>query len=206
MRRPRQFLESLMQDGPFSPGVAAELATALKQVGEVDRAEVFCQQALDAQPDHEGAQAVLIEIALGRGDVAAALVRSEAAVKGRPESRLLRHRHATCLQRSGRHQAASTILEALHAEHPTHRAFSLQLASVSRQLGKMDRAEALYLRDFWTTPRMMKPLRQVSSKSRSNAARSMLPYRAPRQRFAERPKKPSPSASPCYMPPAFRCI
>ena len=145
-------LESLMQDGPFSPGVAAELATALKQVGEVDRAEVFCQQALDAQPDHEGAQAVLIEIALGRGDVAAALVRSEAAVKGRPESRLLRHRHATCLQRSGRHQAASTILEALHAEHPTHRAFSLQLASVSRQLGKMDRAEALYLEILDNSP------------------------------------------------------
>jgi len=140
----RSLLEGLLQDHGFSLSVGMQLAGTLRVLGHLEKAAALFQQCLDAQPDHEGAQAGLIEVALARGEIDTAVERSTAAVAAYPASRVLRHRHATALRRSGREGDAQSLLEVLHAEQPDHLAVAFELAAVSRYLGDLSRAEDLY--------------------------------------------------------------
>ena len=111
-------LEKLHVEQPSSIGIALEFAAVSRHLGEVARADEIYRKILETSPAQEGAQAGLIEIALARGEIDVALARSTEALAHTPDSRVLRHRHATTLRSAAQNQKAYLVLKRLYDEAP----------------------------------------------------------------------------------------
>lgn len=144
IREAAALLKVLHGELPDHIGIAIEFAGALRQMGEVARAEALYSDVLAASPTNEAAQAGLIDIALGFGDTDIALARSAAALALHPESRVVRHRHARALRSAGLNAEARDLLQALHYEGPFSISVAQDLAFVLRGQGEHTKACALY--------------------------------------------------------------
>lgn len=109
-------------------------------LGEEDEATRWFERSLDAYPRNFIAAYYLGEIAMDRGDYAAAAAHYAPGVQARPHNHIFRARLAEALMRSGRPELAIPHLDTLAAEDPRNARFACAQGIAWLELGRPDSA------------------------------------------------------------------
>jgi arylsulfatase A-like enzyme/Flp pilus assembly protein TadD len=132
-------LEEALELSGGTPSAALAAAAAHFDLGHLDAAEDRARIAMPANP--RGANDVLVQVALQRGDRAAAAEMTRQAVAAGQASDKLVRRHATDLLESGHTAEAITLLEGLPpSEDP---ATATTLAAALSDAGRQDEARSI---------------------------------------------------------------
>ena len=129
-------LDRVLLLAPGDPAARIRRADVLLDLNRIDEAEAEYRRILDLDSNHSAAHFGLGRVAFERDDLAAAIERFRAALRGQPEGSVVHHHIGLVLRRLGRREEAAAELsrnEHVRVAFPDPLFTSLQRLNVSRE-------------------------------------------------------------------------